>query len=162
MSTEVEQFKSANRKQLRQIFFNRLSSLKINIRLRAEGTEQKQVLLKGVLITTCGKKRSLDAPITAISLGGKATVNLQTTKLFIVTSATKGVVTTPLRFRVRFKILYRVIRPLIQHCLLHKMVYLNVKYVIATRSYDFFCIYTQNLIGNITLSRVIISVASVN
>jgi len=41
------------------------------------------------------------------------------------------------------------------------MVYLNVKYVIATRSYEFF-IYTQNIIGNITLSRVIISVASVN
>ena len=38
------------------------------------------------------------------------------------------------------------------------MVYLNVKYVIATRSYNFF-IYTQNLIGNFTLSRVIISVA---
>ena len=41
------------------------------------------------------------------------------------------------------------------------MVYLNVKYVIAIRSYAFF-IYTQNLIRNITLSRVIISVASVN
>ena len=41
------------------------------------------------------------------------------------------------------------------------MVYLNVKYVIATRNYEFF-IYTQNLIDNITLSRVIISVASVN
>jgi len=35
---------------------------------------------------------------------------------------------------------------------------LNVKYVIATRNYDF-CIYTQNLIGNITLSIVIIPVA---
>jgi len=42
------------------------------------------------------------------------------------------------------------------------MVYLNVKYIIiATRSYEF-CIYTQNLIGNVTLSKVIISVASVN
>jgi len=41
------------------------------------------------------------------------------------------------------------------------MVYLNVKYVIVTRSYEFF-IYTQNLIENITLSRVNISVASVN
>jgi len=41
------------------------------------------------------------------------------------------------------------------------MVYLNVKSVIDTRSYEFF-IYTQNLIGNITISRVIISVASVN
>ena len=36
-------------------------------------------------------------------------INLQATKLFIVTSATKGGVTTPhLRFSVRFKILYRV------------------------------------------------------
>jgi len=41
------------------------------------------------------------------------------------------------------------------------MVHLNVKYVIATRSDELF-IYTQNLIGNITLSRVIISIASVN
>ena len=41
------------------------------------------------------------------------------------------------------------------------MVYLNVKYTIATRNYEFF-IYTQNLVGKITLSRVIISVASVN
>jgi len=41
------------------------------------------------------------------------------------------------------------------------MVYLIVKYVIATRSYEFL-IYTQNLIGNITLSRVIIFVASAN
>src|SRR6218665_3210849 len=72
-----------------------------------------------------------------------------------------GVVTTPPGFRVRFKILYRVIHPFIQHCLLSKMVYLNAKYVIATRSYEFFK-YTQNLIGNITLLRVIISVASVN
>src|SRR6218665_1506724 len=67
----------------------------------------------------------------------------------------------PLRFCVKFKILYLVIQRLIQHCLLSKMVYLNVKYIIATRSYEFFT-YTQNLIGNITLSRVIISVASVN
>src|SRR6218665_150402 len=37
------------------------------------------------------------------------------------------------------------------------LMYLNVKFVIAARRYDFF-IYTQNLIGNITLSRVIISV----
>jgi len=44
------------------------------------------------------------------------------------------------------------------------MVYLNVKYVIATRSYmyEFIYIYTRNLIGNITLSRVIIPVASAN
>jgi len=42
------------------------------------------------------------------------------------------------------------------------MVYMNVKYVIATRSYiyDFFK-YTQNVFGNITLLRVIISVATV-
>ena len=58
-------------------------------------------------------------------------------------------VTTPLRFRVRFKILCRVIQPLIQHCLLRKMVYLNVKYVIATRSYDFFYIYAHLLPKNI-------------
>ena len=43
-------------------------------------------------------------------------INLQATKLFIVTSATKG--GGPLRFRVRFKILYRIIQPLIQHGLL--------------------------------------------
>jgi len=43
------------------------------------------------------------------------------------------------------------------------MVYLNAKYVIATRSYEFYIyMYTQNLIGNITLLRVIISVASVS
>ena len=78
-----------------------------------------------------------------------------------MTSATKGGGYHPLRFSVRFKILYRVIQPLIQHYLLRKMLYLNVKYVIATRSYELF-IYTQNLIGNITLSRVIISAASVN
>src|SRR6218665_1023328 len=46
---------------------------------------------------------------------------------------------------------YCVIQRLIQHCLLSKMVYLNIKYVIATRSYEFL-IYTQNLIGNITLA----------
>ena len=64
-------------------------------------------------------------------------VNLQAAKLFIVTSATKeGVVTTPLS--VRFKMLYRVIQPLIQHCLLRKMMYLNIIYVIDTRNYDFF------------------------
>ena len=50
---------------------------------------------------------------------------------------------------------------LIQHGLLSKMVYRNAKYVIVTRSYAFFK-YTQNLIGNITLLRVIIYVASVN
>src|SRR6218665_85108 len=62
---------------------------------------------------------------------------LQATKLFIVTSATNGGGYPP-RFRVRFKILYRVMHPLIQHCLLHKMVYLNIIYVIATRNCEFF------------------------
>src|SRR6218665_3760079 len=63
-------------------------------------------------------------------------INLQATKLFIVTSATKGGwLPPPLRFCVRFKIFYRVIQPLSQHCLLHKMVYFNIIYVIATRSY---------------------------
>ena len=47
-------------------------------------------------------------------------------------------VTTPTGFRVRFKILYRVIQLLIQHCLLHKMVYLKIIDVIATRNYEFF------------------------
>src|SRR6218665_246434 len=53
--------------------------------------------------------------------------NLQATKLFFETSATKGG-GYPLRFSVRFKILYRVIERLIQHCLLRKMVYLNIIY----------------------------------
>ena len=53
-------------------------------------------------------------------------VNLQATKLFIVTSATKGGGYHPLRFSGRLKILYRVIQRLIQHCLLRKMVYLNI------------------------------------
>ena len=93
--------------------------------------------------------------------------NLQATELVIVTSATKGVVvTTCNRFSVWFRILYRVIWRLIQHCLLSKVVYLNVKYVIATRNYEFFIytctMYTQNLIENITLLIVIIPVAAVN
>src|SRR6218665_135007 len=73
-------------------------------------------------------------------LDWKEHINLQATKLFIVTPATKGGgwLPPPLGFRVRFKILYRVIQPLIQHCLLHKMVYLNIIYVIATRNYEFF------------------------
>jgi len=62
--------------------------------------------------------------------------NLQATKLFIVISATKGG-WLPLRFSVRLKVLYRVIQPLIPHCLLRKMVYLNTIYVIATRNYEF-------------------------
>jgi len=41
------------------------------------------------------------------------------------------------------------------------MFYLSVNYVIATRSYDFLYIYMQNHIINVTLSKVIISVASV-
>jgi len=40
-------------------------------------------------------------------------LNLQATKLFILTSATKGVGYHLHRFSVRFKILYRVIQPLI-------------------------------------------------
>ena len=65
--------------------------------------------------------------------------NLQATKLFILTPATKeGGYHAPLGFSDRFKILYRVIQPLIQHCLLHKMVYFNIIYVIATRNYEFF------------------------
>ena len=89
-------------------------------------------------------------------------INLQATKLFIVMLATKeGGGYHSLRFRARSKLSYRVIRRLIQHCLVIKMVYLNVKYAIATRSYEFF-IYTQNLIESITLSRVIIPEASVN
>src|SRR6218665_4039031 len=59
------------------------------------------------------------------------------TKLFIAT-LTLCDITTPLRFRVRFKTLYCVIQSLIQHCLLRRMVYLNIIYVIATRNYDFF------------------------
>src|SRR6218665_2792688 len=60
---------------------------------------------------------------------GSPKVNLQATKLFIVTSATK--------------LSYRVIHRLIQHYLLSKMVYLNEKYVIATRRYNFF-IYAKS------------------
>ena len=57
-----------------------------------------------------------------LSISILAVFNLQATKLFIVTSVSKVfLVTTPLRFSVRFKILYRVIQPLIQHCLLHKI-----------------------------------------
>ena len=48
------------------------------------------------------------------------------------------VVTTTLRFSVKFKILYGVIERLIQHRLLRKMEYLSVIYVIATRNYEFF------------------------
>src|SRR6218665_3922445 len=44
----------------------------------------------------------------------------------------------PLTFSVWFKILFSVIKRLIQHCLLSKMVYLNITYVIATRNYEFF------------------------
>jgi len=59
-----------------------------------------------------------------------------------VTSATKGGGYHPLKFSVRFKILYRVILPLIQHCLLRKIVYLNIIhgiiYVIDTRNYESF------------------------
>ena len=50
----------------------------------------------------------------------------------------------PPRFSVSFKILYRAIKPLIQHCLLSTTDYLNVKYVIATRRYDFVYIYAKS------------------
>src|SRR6218665_3787119 len=43
----------------------------------------------------------------------------------------------PPRFSVWFKILYRVIQRLVQHCFLSIMVYLHIKYVIDTRNYDF-------------------------
>jgi len=39
---------------------------------------------------------------------------------------------------------YRVIQRLIQHCLLSKTVYMNVKYVVATRNYEFFYIYAKS------------------
>ena len=54
------------------------------------------------------------------------TINLPATKLFIVTSVPRGGGYHPPRFRVRFKILYRVIQVLIQHCLLRRLVYLNI------------------------------------
>ena len=61
-------------------------------------------------------------------------LNLQATKLFIATSATKGEgLLPPPRFSVRFKILYRVLQPLIQHCLLRKMVYLNIIWCLELR-----------------------------
>ena len=73
-----------------------------------------------------------------LSLQQEILINLQATKLFIVTYGYQGgVVTTPLRFRVRFKILYRVIQPLIQHCLLHKMVYLNIIMLLLLETMNF-------------------------
>ena len=79
------------------------------------------------LTLSSSMRHQKDAERESTSTAVAAAFNLQATKLFIVTSATKGVVvTTPLRFRVRFKILYRVIQRLIQHCLLHKMVHLNI------------------------------------
>ena len=68
-----------------------------------------------------------------------AKANLQANKLFHVTSATKrGSYQPSLRLSAKFKILYRVIQPLIHHCLLRKTVYSNIIYVIATRNYEFF------------------------
>ena len=52
------------------------------------------------------------------------------------TSATKACWLQPFRFRALFQISYCVIQRLIQHCFLSKMVYLNVKYIIASRHYD--------------------------
>src|SRR6218665_2491934 len=40
--------------------------------------------------------------------------------------------------------MYRVIQRVIQNCLLSKMVYLNVKYVIAIRSYELFYLYAES------------------
>ena len=83
-------------------------------------------------------KHPFKKTLTKNRAGISNAVNLQATKLFIVTLATKGGRwLSPLRFSVRFKILYRVIYPLLHHCLLSKMAYLNVKYVIATRNYYF-------------------------
>src|SRR6218665_2119150 len=65
-------------------------------------------------------------------------INLQATKLFIATSATKGGGYHPPRFCVRFKILYRVIQVLIQNCLLRRMVNFNIICVIVTQNYEFF------------------------
>src|SRR6218665_895894 len=76
-------------------------------------------------------------------------LNLQATKLFIVTSATKRGWIPPPRFSVRFKILYRVIQPSIQHCLLRKMFYLNIIYVIANRNYEFFSTQTFFVINEL-------------
>src|SRR6218665_215083 len=61
-------------------------------------------------------------------------INLQATKLFLRHRLPKGLVVT--RFSVWFKILYCVIYMLrlIQHCLRSKVLYFNVKYVIATRT----------------------------
>jgi len=54
----------------------------------------------------------------------------------------EGMIITPPTFSIWFKILYRVIRRLIQHCFMSKMVYWNIKYVIATRNYEYFNIGT--------------------
>src|SRR6218665_1443374 len=48
------------------------------------------------------------------------------------------------KINLNCKLSYRVIQRLIQHCLLSKMVYLNAKYVIATRSYEFCYIYAKS------------------
>jgi len=61
-------------------------------------------------------------------------VNLPATKLF-ATTVTKGL--PPRRFKAWFKILCRVIQWLIQLCSLSKTFYWNVKYIIATRNYEF-------------------------
>jgi len=74
-------------------------------------------------------------------------LNLQATKLTSIycdTGYQGGGGYHPLRFSVWFKLSYRVIQRLIQHWLLSKMVYSNVKYVIATRSYGFLFIYAKS------------------
>src|SRR6218665_1564351 len=69
-------------------------------------------------------------------------LNLQATNIFFETSATKFG-PPPLRFSVWFKIMYSVIQ---QHCLLSKMVNLNIKYDIVTRNnyYDFLIPVSRN------------------
>src|SRR6218665_3491870 len=103
-------------------------------------------------------RRSFSSPLAMMQdfKCSSIVLNLQATKLFIVTSATKGgVITTPLRFRVRFKILYRVIHPLIQHCLLHEMVYLNIIYVIATRNYEFFTTVSSEMHKSLNVCTIV-------
>jgi len=63
------------------------------------------------------------------------TFNLQATKLFFATSATKGGWFHP--DLVWFTISYGIIQRLIHHIFLSKMVYLGVKYMTANRNNEF-------------------------
>ena len=90
-------------------------------------------------------------------------INLQAIKLFIVTSVTKGGGgNLPFGFSVRLKILYLVIQRLIQHFLLNKMVYLNVKYVIAILEAMIFYIYAESHWKYHTFEGYYIYIGSVN